>query len=416
MPISFPKIRCDTSSALKLYIQKTNQGSLSSETKISLIANQISKIKSRHDFFNLKNHETELKDQNTTHDFIMTTMDDASWDDESFKSCEKLPAWKQEIYDDVASNKLQKWDKQTKPLIHNHYDGTVFSQYFNAKEEQHENSLPPTQTPSDTATPQISQPSAIALSRKLKTVKQEKKQINTTVKPTVFRTDGTPVSAKQQLASSDRLSKHKSSNLTPVNLTKNIKKEHVTRHTPKSTIKPVSNVISKTTHTRMNSASEKTRASISFNPILEERNVPNEFSYKKPESPVIQDTKSTPQTIKTIKTKKINGNLIGLYTSGSTVKSTTDMTKNRSTENQPIKKNISSKKTFNSRLEQEKSINRLQNHRTQQPIMPQLQDEFVMNINKEMVRNAQQIEALKTDIAVKKQKAEIIKQRISARK
>ncbi|WP_228075557.1 hypothetical protein [Providencia alcalifaciens] len=77
MPISFPKIRCDTSSALKLYIQKTNQGSLSSETKISLIANQIAKIKSRHDFFNLKNHETELKDQNTTHDFIMTTMDDA---------------------------------------------------------------------------------------------------------------------------------------------------------------------------------------------------------------------------------------------------------------------------------------------------------------------------------------------------
>ncbi|HHR6401191.1 TPA: hypothetical protein ACS74D_001852 [Providencia alcalifaciens] len=339
MPISFPKIRCDTSSALKLYIQKTNQGSLSSETKISLIANQIAKIKSRHDFFNLKNHETELKDQNTTHDFIMTTMDDASWDDESFESCEQLPAWK-----------------------------------------------------------------------------QEKKQINTTVKPTVFRTDGTPVSAKQQLASSDRLSKHKSSNLTLVNLTKNSQKEHVTRHTPKSTIKPVRNVISKTTHTRMNSASEKTRASTSFNPILEERNVPNEFSYKKPESPAIQETKSTPKTIKTIKTKKINGNLIGLYTSGSTVKSTTDMTKNRSTENQPIKKNISSKKTFNSRLEQEKSINRLQNHRTQQPIMPQLQDEFVMNINKEMVRNAQQIEALKTDIAVKKQKAEIIKQRISTRK
>ena len=413
MPISFPKIRCDTSSALKLYIQKTNQGSLSSETKISLIANQISKIKSRHDFFNLKNHETELKDQNTTHDFIMTTMDDASWDDESFESCEKLPAWKQEIYDDVASNKLQKWEQQTKPLIHNHYDSTVFAQYFNAKEEQHENSLPPTQTPSDTATPQISQPPAIALSRKLKTVKQEKKQINTTVKPTVFRTDGTPVSAKQQLASSDRLSKHKSSNLTPVNLTKNIKKEHVTRHTPKSTIKPVRNVISKTTHTRMNSASEKIRASTSFNPILEERNVPNEFSYKKPESPAIQETKSTPQTIKT---KKINGNLIGLYTSGSTVKSTTDMTKNRSTENQPIKKNISLTKTFNSRLEQEKSVNRLQNHRTQHPIMPQSQDEFVMNINKEMVRNAQQIEALKTDIAVKKQKAEIIKQRISARK
>lgn len=413
MPISFPKIRCDTSSALKLYIQKTNQGSLSSETKISLIANQISKIKSRHDFFNLKNHETEIKDQNTTHDFIMTTMDDASWDDESFESCEQLPAWKQEFYDDFVSNKFKKWDKQTKPLIHNHYDGTVFAQYFNAKEEQHENSLPPTQTPSDTATPQISQPPAIALSRKLKTVKQEKKQINTTVKPTVFRTDGTPVSAKQQLASSDRLSKHKSSNLTPINLTKNIKKEHVTRHTPKSTIKPVRNVISKTTHTRMNSASEKIRASTSFNPILEERNIPNEFSYKKLESPAIQETKSTPQTIKT---KKINGNLIGLYTSGSTVKSTTDMTKNRSTENQPIKKNISSKKTFNSRLEQEKSINRLQNHRTQQPIMPQLQDEFVMNINKEMVRNAQQIEALKTDIAVKKQKAEIIKQRISTRK
>ncbi|HHR6045464.1 TPA: hypothetical protein ACS8DH_001956 [Providencia alcalifaciens] len=413
MPISFPKIRCDTSSALKLYIQKTNQGSLSSETKISLIANQIAKIKSRHDFFNLKNHETELKDQNTTHDFIMTTMDDASWDDESFESCEQLPAWKQEFYDDFVSNKFKKWDKQTKPLIHNHYDGTVFAQYFNAKEEQHENSLPPTQTPSDTATPQISQPPAIALSRKLKTVKQEKKQINTTVKPTVFRTDGTPVSAKQQLASSDRLSKHKSSNLTPVNLTKNSQKEHVTRHTPKSTIKPVRNVISKTTHTRMNSASEKTRASTSFNPILEERNVPNEFSYKKQESPAIQETKSTSQTIKT---KKINGNLIGLYTSGSTVKSTTDMTKNRSTENQSIKKNISSKKTFNSRLEQEKSINRLQNHRTQQPIMSQLQDGFVMNINKEMVRNAQQIKALKTDIAVKKQNAEIIKQRIAARK
>ncbi|HHR5885158.1 TPA: hypothetical protein ACS78C_002642 [Providencia alcalifaciens] len=413
MPISFPKIRCDTSSALKLYIQKTNQGSLSSETKISLIANQIAKIKSRHDFFNLKNHETELKDQNTTHDFIMTTMDDASWDDESFESCEKLPAWKQEIYDDFASNKFKKWDKQTKPLIHNHYDGTVFAQYFNAKEEQHEDNHSPTQAPSDTATPQISQPPAIALSRKLKTVKQEKKQINTTVKPTVFRTDGTPVSAKQQLASSDRLSKHESSNLTPINLTKNIKKEHVTRHTPKSTIKPVRNVISKTTHTRMNSASEKIRASTSFNPILEERNIPNEFSYKKPESPAIQETKSTPQTIKT---KKINGNLIGLYTSGSTVKSTTDMTKNRSTENQPIKKNISSKKTFNSRLEQEKSVNRLQNHRTQQPTMPQSQDEFVMNINKEMVRNAQQIEVLKTDIAVKKQKAEIIKQRISTRK
>ncbi|HHR6393567.1 TPA: hypothetical protein ACS73L_002263 [Providencia alcalifaciens] len=413
MPISFPKIRCDTSSALKLYIQKTNQGSLSSETKISLIANQIAKIKSRHDFFNLKNHETELKDQNTTHDFIMTTMDDASWDDESFESCEKLPAWKQEIYDDFASNKFKKWDKQTKPLIHNHYDGTVFAQYFNAKEEQHEDNHSPTQAPSDTATPQISQPPAIALSRKLKTVKQEKKQINTTVKPTVFRTNGTPVSAKQQLASSDRLSKHESSNLTPINLTKNIKKEHVTRHTPKSTIKPVRNVISKTTHTRMNSASEKIRASTSFNPILEERNIPNEFSYKKPESPAIQETKSTPQTIKT---KKINGNLIGLYTSGSTVKSTTDMTKNRSTENQPIKKNISSKKTFNSRLEQEKSVNRLQNHRTQQPTMPQSQDEFVMNINKEMVRNAQQIEVLKTDIAVKKQKAEIIKQRISTRK
>ncbi|SQI31287.1 Uncharacterised protein [Providencia alcalifaciens] len=329
MPISFPKIRCDTSSALKLYIQKTNQGSLSSETKISLIANQIAKIKSRHDFFNLKNHETELKDQNTTHDFIMTTMDDASWDDEAFESCEQLPAWKQEIYDDFASNKFKKWDKQTKPLIHNHYDGTVFAQYFNAKEEQHENSPSLTRTPSDTTTPQISQPPAIALSRKLKTVKQEKKQINTTVKPAVFRSDGTLVSVKQQLASSDRLSKHKSSNLTPVNLTKNSQKEHVTRHTPKSTIKPVRNVISKTTHTRMNSASEKTRASTSFNPILEERNVPNEFSYKKPESPAIQETKSTPQTIKT---KKINGNLIGLYTSGSTVKSTTDMTKNRSTE------------------------------------------------------------------------------------
>ncbi|MFB9998398.1 hypothetical protein [Providencia rustigianii] len=127
--------------------------------------------------------------------------------------------------------------------------------------------------------------------------------------------------------------------------------------------------------------------------------------------------KNSKSDFNTIRTKKINGKKIELYTSGKTIKSTehTQNHQNIKIERTPSK-STKLHNAFKSVQEQNNSNTRLQKHRIRTPDNIRAQDSFLMKIHQEMERNSKKIDSLREDISVKNQKMDMIKDRILARK